>query len=80
MFWSLKLALRAFSGGDGRAPRFGRGERPRSQLLLKVAGAENVLILAVNVLAVNSALHALYSVKSVLYTPYSVQKCLRRSI
>ena len=44
------------------------GERSRSQLLLKLAGAENVLILAVHVLAVNSlavngALHALYSVK-----------------
>ena len=41
----------------------GHGERPRSQLLLKLAGAENVLILAVHVLAVNGALHALYSVK-----------------
>ena len=47
------------------------GERPRSQLLLKFAGAENGLILAVNVLAVNTlavsgALHALYSVKKCL--------------
>ena len=62
----------------------GHGERSRSQLLLKLAGAENVLILAVNVLAVNGALHALYSVKkcliqsivskSVVYTLYSVNK------
>ena len=31
----------------------GRGERSRSQLLLKLAGAENMLILAVNALVVN---------------------------
>ena len=42
------------------------GERSRSQVLLKLAGAENVLILAVNVLAVNGPLHALYSVKKCL--------------
>ena len=48
----------------------GHGERSRSQLLLKLAGAENVPILAVNGLAVNGALHALYSVK----------KCLIQSI
>ena len=47
----------------------GRGERSRSQLVLKLAGAENVLILdvngfAVNGLAVNGALPALYSVKT----------------
>ena len=53
---------------------FGHGERSRSQLLPKLAGAENGLILAVNGLAVNGlavngALHALYIVsKSVLYT------------
>ena len=60
-------------------PGGGHGERPRSQLLLNLAGAENMLILAVNSLAVNGALHALYrliSVKSVLYTPYTVRKCL----
>ena len=49
----------------------GHGERPRSQLLLKLAGAEimpilAVHVLAVNVLAVNGALHALYSVKKCL--------------
>ena len=49
-----------------RDVRVGHGERSRSQLLLKLAGAENVLILAVNVLAVNGALHALYSVKKCL--------------
>ena len=64
----------------------GHGERSRSQLLLKLAGAENVLILAVNALAVNDsavngALYALYVVsESVLHTPYSVQKCLRLSV
>ena len=68
-----------FVGGDAQMPaitfsgstRSGHGERSRSQLLLKLAGAENVLILvvnasAVNVLAVNGALHALYSVKKYL--------------
>ena len=44
----------------------GHGERSRSQLLLKLAGAEIMPILAVNVLAVNGALHALYSVKKCL--------------
>ena len=44
----------------------GHGERSRSQLLLKLAGAENVLILAVNGLAVHVALHALHSVKKCL--------------
>ena len=42
------------------------GERPRSQLLLKLAGAEIMPILAVNVLAVNGALHALCGVKKCL--------------
>ena len=64
--------------GAGRAER-GHGERSRLQLLLKLAGAEITLILAVNILAVNGALHALVS-KSVLYTPYSVKKCLRHSM
>ena len=46
----------------------GNRERSRSQLLLKFAGAGNVLILTANVLAVNGvaengALRALYSVK-----------------
>ena len=60
----LKLA----APGAALEPRraLGHGERSRSQLLLKLAGAENVLILAVNVLAVNGALHALYSVKKCL--------------
>ena len=38
-----------------RTPRAaGRGERSRSQLHFKLAGSENVVILAVNALAVNS--------------------------
>ena len=56
-------------GRCGRQGDPGHGERPRSQLLLKLAGPEIMLILAVNVLAVNSlavngALHALYSVNN----------------
>ena len=49
--------------GHGREGVPGHGERSRSQLLLKLAGAENMLILAVNDLAVNGALHHLYGVK-----------------
>ena len=76
---SYCLALRAFLGLDvtvllegapaGGLPGgvAGHGERPRSSLLLKLADAENVLILAVNGLAVNGALRALYN---------SVKKCL----
>ena len=47
---TLKFFLAADEDGNGR------GERSRSQLLLKVAGAENMLILAVNGLAVDGAL------------------------
>ena len=40
--------------GDAQRRRLqGHGKRSRSQLLLKLAGAENMLILAVNVLAGN---------------------------
>ena len=53
----------------------GDGERPRSQLLLKLAGAEIMLILAVNVLAVNSL-----AVNGALHALYSVKKCLIHSI
>ena len=52
----------------------GHGERPRSQLLLKLAGAENGLILAVNTLGVNGALHFLYSVKKCLVHSIERQK------
>ena len=76
------FALRAVRGrgrrrGDvaearARVPAAGcHGERgQRSQVLLKLAGAESVVILAVNALAVNGAFHA----------PYSVKKCLAHSI
>ena len=62
--------------------RLGHGERARSQLLLKLAGPENMLILAVNELAVhglavNGALPLLPSFKKgLLYTLYTVKKCL----
>ena len=65
----------------------GHGERSRSQLLLKYAGAGNMLILAVNALAVNGALpllqcvkqcliHCLYSVKN--YRPIAFRAFLGR--
>ena len=52
----------------------GHGERSRSQLLLKYAGAGNMLILAVNALAVNGALPLLHSVKKYLIHSISCQK------
>ena len=60
----------------GHAEREGHGERSRSQLLLKLAGPGNMRILAVNSLAVNGALPLYVESKSVLYTQYSVKKCL----
>ena len=59
-----------------RGAQRGHGERPRSQLLLKLAGPGNMRILAVNSLAVNGALPLYVESKSVLYTQYSVKKCL----
>ena len=63
-------------GGDLRG---GHGERSRSQLLLKLAGAESCQfwlltfwLLTVWLLTVPSALYI--ASKSVLYTPYSVKK------
>ena len=44
----------------------GNGERSRSQLLFKVAGTGNMLILAVNGLAVNGAVPLLHSVRKCL--------------
>ena len=91
----LKHALRAFRGGHhravplgaraGGAPASGRGggRGERSHLLCKVAGTENSLVLAVNVLAVNFWLlrvtvpSLLYIVsKNVVYTLYSGTTCL----
>ena len=54
----------------------GRGERSRSQLLLKLAGPENMLILSVHGLAVNGALSLCIVSKSVLDTLQSVKMCL----
>ena len=52
-----------------------RGLAPyRKKLLLRLAGAEIMPILAVHVLAVNGALHALYSVKKCLIHPEWCQK------
>ena len=72
------------SNGDGKETDFA------DALLLEgfvLVGAtwdrkENALILAVNALAVNGALHALYSVEKCLvqYARCSVQKCLAHSI
>ena len=56
------------------------GERSRSQLLFKKAGTENMLILAVNGLAVNGALPLYIVSKSVLCILYSVKTCLIQSI
>ena len=59
----------------------GQGERSLSQLLIKFAGTGNMLILAVNGLAVNGALPALHTKKvvskSILCTLYklNVKKC-----
>ena len=55
----------------------GHVERSRSELLLKLAGTENIVILAVNVLAVNYALRPppLNSIKKCLYALHSVKKC-----
>ena len=69
----------------GREVGAGHGERSRSKLLLKLEGAGNMRILAVNSLAVNSlavngALPLYVESKSVLYTQYSVKKCLVPSI
>ena len=67
---------------DGPAAPGGHGERDgRSQLLLRLAGAGDMRILAVNGLAVHSlAVNGtlpLYIVsESVLYTEYGVKKCL----
>ena len=61
----------------GQVPRLlaRHGERSRSQLLLKLAGAEIMSILAVHVLAVNSL-----AVNGALRALYSVKKCLIHSI
>ena len=67
------------AGASGRA-HGARGARSRSELLLKLAGAENGLILAVNVLAVNVLAVNVLAVNGALHALYSVQKCLRHSI
>ena len=78
-------------GGDAlRGCALGPGERSRSQLLFQKSGPENVLILAVNGLAVNGALPFLKSVKKVsprLYrglnnglTPFCMESVYRYSL
>ena len=52
----------------------GHGERSRSQVLLKLAGAEIMPILAVNSWAVDGALPLYVESKSILYTHYGVKK------
>ena len=63
----------------------GHGERSRSELHFKLAGTGNMLILAVNGLAVNDlavngALPLHIVSKGVLDALYSVKKCLRHYI
>ena len=56
IFYACVAALAYGMADIARVHAEGRGERSRLQLLLKVAGAENMLILAVNGLAVDGAL------------------------
>ena len=66
----------------------GHGERSRSQVVFRFAGTESILILAVNLLAVDFLqltvpsfiLLYIYSVKSVSYTLHSVRKRLPHAI
>ena len=59
-----KKAAALHAAGDGIADAVTQSHGPpRSQVLLELAGIGSVLILAVNVLAVNGSLHPLYSVQ-----------------